>query len=258
VTTLDDKQAIQAPVGALALIGVGWLALGCAPKVSADIVVSDPEPKPEDEADADADEDQRDHGDRLPPQILRAEMVSEGVLRIHFSEPIAELDGFDPNDFRVSVLNVYRGYDYGYPYPGGGGGGYAYPAPGSNDWASYADFGYDYYGDPLRFADWKIHGGELTLMFSPPLGPDACRMISYSSYHGSRYTSGLFLHYAAGAIPIRDESGYPLANFGADWVLEGRRGSPGDNRELSGAEVEQAGDGLIPIDCSPQLPPGPR
>lgn len=264
MTTLDPSQhkpvngASVGPVmRPLVLFGLGWLALGCVPKVSASIVVTEPDEPEPDEPEDKADKPKRASGDRLPPQVLRAEMVGEGILRIHFSEPLGALDGFDPNDFRISVLNIHE--SYGYDYYARYGNNYNYNAPEeiSYTYANYEDLGYSYYGDVLRFGEWQVHDGELTLLFTPPLGPDVCRMISYGNY-GPGYSSGLFLHYASGSIPVRDQSGYPLANIGADWVQRARSGRADEGLSLEGSRAEQAGESLIPIDCTPQLPPGPR
>ena len=56
----------------------------------------------------------------------------------------------------------------------------------------------------------------------------------------------------------RDEQGYPLSDFGAQWVIDGRADPPVDYRDLDEAALEHAGDGLLEVACEPVLPPGPR
>lgn len=260
--TTSDSHGISLGVS----VGLASMALACVPKVSAQIVVSaaDPESAPaEGEAEQQEGAGKRKRGVQLPPQILRAEHISDGHLRLHFSEPLATIDpGFDPNDFRLSVVNVYLYEEYeahdGSAYPNYGH-GYAYEESYSH--GSYVDFGYSYYGSRMQFVRWQHDGAELNLYFTPEISPYACRQITrYTSYGRPNvtYENGLFLHYASGPIPLRDEQGYPVANIGADWVIGGRADPPLDTRELEDAELEHAGDGLLEVSCEAVLPPGPR
>ena len=249
-------------------VSLASMALACVPKVSAQIVVTEPKPESgeaEGEGEAESTKAKPKRGDRMPPEIIRAEYIGEGHLRLHFSEPIAVPDkGFDPNDFRLSVLSKYEyeGYE-GPDYPSypGYGYGYDYGEPESLAHGSYQDFGYSYYGTRLSFVRWRHASTEIDLYFTPEISPYACRQISrYGGYGppGASYDNGLFLHYAAGAIPLRDEQGYPLSDFGAQWVLEGRADSPVDYRDIDEASLERAGEGLLEVACEPLIPPGPR
>ena len=245
------------------VVGVGFaaLALACVPRVSAAIVVTEPDPEPEPEPESGPAESAKNaRGDRLPPELVRAEHISLGHLRLHFSEPMVVDGSFDPNDFRLSVLNISE-----YETPPENGVYHSNYGRGYNEGYSngtYSDFGYSYYGTRLEFQRWQQAGTELNLYFTPELNPYACRQISntYGHYNppGVSYENGLFLHYAAGAIPLRDEQGYPLANFGADWVLRGRSEEGLNYRSLEPDEISSAGRNLIEVHCEAVLPPGPR
>ena len=241
----------------LVALGGSALALACVPKVSAAIAVDVSQPPAEPEAEAKPEVEPvvserepakaatvQTQGDRPgPPQIVRAELLSANLLRIHFSERIAPVGDFDPNDFRVSALNVYVNQ------------------AAASSYAYYYDWGYQLYGQALRFVAARAGTIQLDLEFEPAVPQYNCRMIAEAydySPPGVQAKNGLFLHYAAGSIPIRDEAGTPLQNFGAEWVVRGRADPPQTRLDLSGGQIPQAGRGLVPIQCGPELPPGPR
>lgn len=263
MSSTANSHGIRLGVG----VSLASMALACVPKVSAQIVVTEPKAETGEGEDAgeQSTEPKPKRGDRLAPGIIRVEYISDGHLRLHFSEPIAAPDkGFDPNDFRLSVLNKYEYEGYGAPddpsYPGYPGYGYAYEDAEPSAHGSYQDFGYSYYGTRLSFVRWRHASAELDLYFTPEISPYACRQIGRYGYGppGAHYDNGLFLHYAAGAIPLRDEQGYPLSDFGAQWVLEGRADPPVDYRDIDVASLERAGEDLPEVACEPVLPPGPR
>lgn len=231
-------------VGAL---GGSVLAIACVPKVPASIVVEAPPPRPE-AKDARSGEPTkpkpRAEGDVPgPPRVIRAEQLSASQLRLHFSEAIAPLGEVDPNDFRVSVLSVYINPRAGYSY------------------AYYYDFGYRTYGRALRFTGARAGKLELDLYFEPAVPQHYCRQFEYQDNYaapGVQSETVLFLHYAAGAIPVQDEAGVALQSFGADWVAAGRGDMPASRRQLEEAQVQQIGQALVRIECGPSIPEGPR
>lgn len=244
----------------LGALGGSVLALACAPKVPASIVVDASTPTPpgdkeqaepvvrEVEAAPTPTPAVQTEGDQPgPPRVVRVEQLTPTRLRIHFSEAIAPVGAFDPNDFRVSVLSVYL-------------------SPNSADsYAYYYDWGYQSYGRALRFTAAVAGSIQLDLEFEPEIAQYHCRMLEQAyDYHqgygppGVQSQVRLFLHYAAGSIPITDEAGTPLQNFGADWVIGGRADPPQTRLELTHAQIPQAGRSLAPIQCGPVIPPGPR
>lgn len=242
----------------LVVLGGSALALACAPKVSAAINVDATRPpttEVEVEAEVEPEPAAREaeprsaivktQGDRPgPPQIVRAEQLTANLLRLTFSERIAPIGDLDPNDFRISALNVYVNQ-----------------ASASSSYAYYYDWGYQIYAQVLRFVAARAGTIQLDLEFEPAVPQYNCRMVvdgyDYSP-PGVQAKHGLFLHYAAGSIPIADEGGTPLQNFGADWVIQGRADPPQTRLDLHGAEIPQAGRTLAPIHCGPELPSGPR
>jgi hypothetical protein len=178
-----------------------------------------------------------------PPQIVRVEQLSASQLRLHFSEAIAAVGEVDPNDFRVSVLSVYLNPRAGYSY------------------AYYYDFGYRAYGQPLRFTGARASALELDLYFAPAVPQHYCRQLDYQNDYtppGVHAETALFLHYAAGAIPILDEGGTALKSFGADWVVAGRGDAPESRRQVEEGQIQRVGQGLVRIECGPAIPAGPR
>ncbi len=174
-------------------------------------------------------------GDRTPPQIVRVEFESSSRLRIYFSEPVVVAAGFDPGDFRISLLYSY--------------------AEGS--YADYYDPAYQRSGAETRLS-WARGGDDwLELELEPALDSVVCNPRAYGRY-GSDFEQDLFLHYAAGKVPIADASGNALANFGADWVALGRTEPPTLRTELDPEAAPGAGQGLVPLPCGPEIPLGPR
>jgi hypothetical protein len=229
-------------------LGGSALALACVPRVPATLVVTEPEPEPESESEPgdEASKPKRAAGatnDLTPPELIRAEQLSDKLLRLHFSEPVELPPEFDPNDFRLSVFNVYINQREGYSY------------------AYYYDIGYQTYGQPLRFTATRVGQTQLDLYFAPPLMQYYCRQLENQYNYappGVHADAGLFLHYSAGSVPIHDEADNPLANFGADWVERGRSDPPQSRLDLNDAAARAAGRDLIRVHCGPEIPPGPR
>jgi hypothetical protein len=178
--------------------------------------------------------------DRRRPEIVDAELLSGDHLRLRFSEPLAPLDGVDPNDFRLSL-----GMSYAYKF-------YAY--------AYYMDLVDTIDGDHeglLRLADMSGQGDTIDLHLEPDFDLAYCHELmaeiaEMQQEPGIRYEAGLFLHYSPGPVPVTDEAGNGLSPVGADWVLVARRG--GDEAyELyfEGPEARRAMRGLIPVECGP-------
>jgi hypothetical protein len=231
----------------LSALGGSVLVIACGPRVPASIVIEPPQPTPKTEEPGEADlarSKPRANGvDLGPPQIVRAEQLSASLLRLHFSEAIAPLGEVDPNDFRISVLSRYLNPNGGYSY------------------AAYYDFGYRAHGQALRFTGARAGKFELDLSFAPEVGQHYCRQLAYENLYrapGVQADTSLFLHYAAGAIPVRDEGGAPLQNFGAEWVTAGRGDMPETRRQVEDGRIQQAGQGLVRIECGPAIPEGPR
>lgn len=231
----------------LGALGSTAIVSACVPKVSATIVIDESRPpvhqqrEPSDRAEGSKPGTGRD---RLSPGIIRAELVAGNRLRIHFSEAIAPRDEVDPRDFRISFLRLYlnQGSLYSYAY--------------------YYDPGTLYYGSPLVHSEVRISEDQLEFEFSPEISSEFCREIEYeysSNYDapGVQSEAGLFLHYAAGRIPIQDAAGNPMRNFGADWVARGRLDPPESRLQLNGAAAHSAGADLVRIACGPPIPPGP-
>jgi hypothetical protein len=225
----------------LSALGSTVVAAACVPKVSATLVVDEtrrPEPRPEQPERA-----RRPPGpDRSAPAVVRAELIGNSRIRIHFSEPIVAAEGFDPADFRLSYLRVYLNQQPIYSV------------------AYYYDPSYVNYGVPAVLGNAQARADRLDIDFSPELAPWFCRQLEYYQYDrpGMNTEAGLFLHYAAGSIPIRDEEGNPLANFGADWVMLGHEDPPQTRLQIDGQAAGRAGRGLVRVACGPPIPPGPR
>ncbi len=161
-------------------------------------------------------------------------MVSQDHLRLHFSEPLAPVDGVDPNDFRMSM-------------------GMA---------KSYLRYAYTYYYDPgelqdgaMNFTRMQAQGDIIDLYFEPPFDIQYCHelateMAEMDAEPGVSAKGGFYLHYSPGNKPITDSDGNALAPIGPEWVLRKRRG--GDeayDMYLEGAAARRALRGLIPVDC---------
>lgn len=231
-------------IAGLSALGGTVVVAACVPKVSATIVVDETRPPEHQRRTDEPARPKRPPGpDRTPPKVVRAELMGTSRVRIHFSEPVIVPEGFEPAEFRISYLRVYQHQQATYSV------------------AYYYDPGYLNYGAALIPSSANLRGDALEVEFAPELPVWFCRQLDYNYQYdapGTDTEAGLFLHYAAGSIPIRDQAGNQLANFGAEWVLLGRQDPPQTRLQLDGQAVAQAGRELIGVACGPPIPPGPR
>ncbi|MFO7564896.1 MAG: hypothetical protein R6X02_19785 [Enhygromyxa sp.] len=227
----------------LSAIGGTVLTAACVPKVPATIVIDETRRPEHEQRPEEPERPKRPPGpDRTPPSVIRAELIGNSRIRIHFSEAIVAPEGFDPADFRLSYLRVYLNQQSIYSV------------------AYYYDPSYVNYGVPAEHTNAQVREDRLEIDFTPELAPWFCRQLEYYQYDAPPMNTdaGLFLHYASGSIPIRDEAGNPLANFGADWVMLGHHDPPQTRMQIDGQAASRAGRGLVRVACGPEIPPGPR
>ena len=150
---------------------------------------------------------------------------NDSTITLTFTQPVAELGEVDPNNFRLSraltqtITYTYDGMPMTYEYT-------SYSAiglftPESEEYLTFTSI--------ARGAS----ATELILEGSLSFGEVACAWVEYVTdeiemnyltgeyaeyYSDVRFEVGIFLHYAAGDIPIENEDGDALANIGADWV----------------------------------------
>lgn len=159
-------------------------------------------------------------------RITSVAFDNDSTITLTFSQPVADVSSVDPNNFRLSmgqslfVTFLYNGVTESYMYTS------------YRDLASVA-YSYNYYGG-YRFSLMSIEPGasanQVILRTTSPLGPASCDFIDYATAQFEMYSSyydatgqfdlAMFLHYAAGDIPIESQAGEPLADIGADWVLD--------------------------------------
>jgi hypothetical protein len=170
---------------------------------------------------------------------------NDSTITLTFSQPVADLGGVDPNAFRLSLGQTLS---FTYTYDG---------VTEAYQYTSYRDlssvvYSYDYYGG-YRFSFLTIEPGasdnQIILRTTDPLGPQSCDFIDYAAAQFEMYANyydpnaqldlAMFLHYAAGDIPIESEAGVPLTDIGAAWVLS------------SNSYIEREGFGFTML--SPQL-----
>ena len=139
------------------------------------------------------------------------------TITLTFSQPVANAGEIDPNDFRISVGLTYRTI---------------YAGPDGNvtgERARYADLGY-YVGNTTRLGWASFSSGaddQLTLQAELAFATVcddiadyvATREMYQTDYYDPMLEMGMFVHYAAGDIPIRSDEGETLTDIGPDWVL---------------------------------------
>jgi hypothetical protein len=164
---------------------------------------------------------QTDGDDENGFRITAIEFDGESTITLTFSEPVAELGDVDPSSFRLSYATTYR---FTYTYQG---------TTYVDDVAIYMDLGVfvgsgDYYDFESVTVTALMPGSSpnrVVLQTSHAWGADACDGVAYTEammeMYGFVSDVGLFLHHAAGDIPLTSTSGSALANIGADWVLSG-------------------------------------
>lgn len=154
--------------------------------------------------------------------IARIAVDDASTIRLTFSHPVAEFGSINPNQFRLSLAEtvtasyVYNGVSEIFTYT-------TYL-----DLATVTDSYYTH-----RFTFKSIEPGsspnQIILRTLEPLGRHGCTWLDgvtelfelYASYPGvtARFDHAIFLHYAAGDVPITDAAGRALSDIGADWVL---------------------------------------
>lgn len=155
-------------------------------------------------------------------RIARVALEDDSTIRLTFTHPVAEFGSINPNQFRLSLAEtitasyVYDGVTETFTYT-------TYL-----DLATITDSEYTH-----RFTFKSIEPGlspnQIILRTLDPLESNGCAWLDetaelfelYASYTGVtvRFDHAIFLHYAAGPVPITDAAGRALPDIGADWVL---------------------------------------
>jgi hypothetical protein len=144
------------------------------------------------------------------------------TLTLSFSQPVANGNAIDANDFRISVGRTYSST-------------YSDPESGQTETIAYTVYSdiawvtdYDYYGgtENFAFASAASSADQLQLVDPDGIIADVCMFVAaYQMYYEQYQYPGvsreidLFLHYASGDIPLESEDGELLADVGRDWVL---------------------------------------
>ena len=145
------------------------------------------------------------------------------TLTLTFSQPLANADSIDPNDFRISFARTFATT-------------YTDPETGetyNEQYTGYGDLAFftDYYQSPPRFSFAAATRGasdnQLVLEAAAAGIAAVCMYVAYYQDYFEQYEPpgvasfdiGLFVHHAAGDIPLESEGGAVLADIGADWVL---------------------------------------
>lgn len=162
------------------------------------------------------DGDELDDGTDLnagPFELESAVFEDLDTLVLSFSHPLAAFDEVDPASFRISLGFASRYFN---PYYGN-----------YNEITRYWDPNYiNYYGYGSAFDAIALSPGpaseQLRVDFASPLNEYACALISDIEADpveppNSREI-GLFVHYRAGDIPLRDTFDTDLPATGPDWV----------------------------------------
>jgi hypothetical protein len=157
--------------------------------------------------------------------IRSIDFDGEDTLTLSFTSAVAEPGNVDPNDFRLSAALTYQ-LTYSY-----GGTSYSYAGSTYTDLAYVVEYGSG--GGPLRMSFTSITPGPSPeqLVLTTALAIDgACEWADstrtmfeeYAEAYGddASFEIDLFLHYAAGEVPITaEDGGHALADIGPDWVL---------------------------------------
>ncbi|WP_146157466.1 hypothetical protein [Enhygromyxa salina] len=164
-----------------------------------------------------------DIGDGGPFRITSVDFDGDATITLTFSRPVANVDEIDPNDFRISVAQTYS-VTYTDPQYG------SYTYEGS----FYADIGTFDYGSQYSYSRFEILSATLAadnqirLEGEFSFGSNVCQQLAdveqqlemyQAQYPGSKADLGMFLHYAAGDIPVLSEKDETIADIGAQWVV---------------------------------------
>jgi hypothetical protein len=155
-------------------------------------------------------------------RITNVAFDNDSTITLTFSQPVAELGGVDPNSFRLSMG---RTVSSSFTYEG---------ATETYQTTSYLDLAivvspYDDYLFSFMSIERGASADQIILRTTNPLGPAGCDFIDdafaefemYAEYYGpsAQFDVAMFLHHAAGDIPIESEAGEPLLDIGASWAL---------------------------------------
>lgn len=155
--------------------------------------------------------------------VTRVAFDDHSTITLTFTHPVVEFGSINPNQFRLSLAETVTA---SYVYNG-----------------VTETFTYTTYIDPALITDsYYVHrftfksiepgptANQIVLRTLEPLGSVGCAWLDattqlfelYASYPGftARFDHAIFLHYAAGEVPITDAAGRALPDIGADWVLD--------------------------------------
>jgi hypothetical protein len=176
-----------------------------------------------------------------PPRLVDATFRDPSVVELVFTEPLAPVDGVDPEKFRLSAA---KGDAESYRYRGRR---FCYKSTYYYDLSdAIGDFGgcdpsYEVCSPATRVIELALDDDDarrLRLTIDPPLGGYQCLQIDYAGDD-----AGIFVHFAAAGIPtIEDESGQALEDIAPHWVLAGARYTYREG-------VFPAMDVFLPIPC---------
>lgn len=155
-------------------------------------------------------------------RVTALDFDGELTLTLTFSQPLANADAIDPNDFRISLARTIS-YTYTDPETG---------QTSTDAYAMYTDIGAwgDYYQDRFSFASASLGASDNQLVLtanSESIGP-TCMLVALNEMYYEQYEAqypnfkhdiAIFVHYAAGDIPLESEDGKTLVDIGRDWVL---------------------------------------
>ena len=159
-------------------------------------------------------------------RIRSLEFDGEATITLSFSDAVADVGTVDPNDFRISAAVTTRAI---YTYAGTT---YDYASSNYTDLGYILDYGYG--GNPTRMTFSSIAPGasaEQVVLTTAAAIDSACEWASETRASFESYASQsdyditfeieLFLHYAAGEVPITaEDGGHALADVGPSWVLD--------------------------------------
>lgn len=156
-------------------------------------------------------------------RISKIEFDGETTLTLSFTESLVDPTQVNPNDFRISLGRTYLFPVDGQVYEGRY---YADPGYASNNYG----YGYGYSNLTITSLSVGPSKSQLVLETSSTLAAACDQIAEYTAefgkyidgYPGAKFDMGLFLHYAAGDIPIEAESGDLLANVIPLWVTTGK------------------------------------
>ena len=152
-------------------------------------------------------------------EISEAAFDDEATITLTFTQPVGDVGEVDPNDFRLSFANASALYPYDDT-----------PPDPDELFTNYSDVGY-YEGVKLSFLSVSPgpEDNQLVLEANASFRESACAVYEMVQYQfeatsmsdeiAGEYRVGIFVHYAAGDIPVESAGGVALADIGANWVM---------------------------------------